>query len=297
MAAVDIYSDVGLFRAFVLKGYLKGVLVGGYIADFGIYISVGIARKVGVIDFQLAARFIHSINVEIARPGSVRHIERGKGQLVGGNVRIARDILIDLTCLGGNLYPLIVGGLACGSVGKLTHPAFGFLRAAPVIHQYPSGVSGHGILFGFINPVYGLAVNEPNDMVFRPAESVFVILLGSVESQIIHVLVAALAVYEVVELNLGGIFAQELDIYLVVLVGNFVDRFVITGAYEERTCRTCLFGGLHGNGVVAETVVHGRSRFAGGIVEFDQLVVEIGCRRLLGDAEMHRAVRIGHVVL
>ncbi len=71
------------------------------------------------------------------------------------------------------------------------------------------------IAFDAINRII---VNVPSEFFFAPVEAIVVVFLRGIEAEVIHVFVMANAIDEVVELDLGGVLAQEFDIDLIVRV-------------------------------------------------------------------------------
>ena len=113
-------------------------------------------------------------------------------------------------------------------------------------------------------------------------------IFGSVEAEVIHILVPADAVHIVVELNLGGVLPEELDIYLVPRVGLAGMRvgIVVARAGEEGACRARLCRGLHAYFIVAVAEILVRARFAAEIFGA-RLFAAVG---VVGDGQLHRAV-------
>ena len=117
-------------------------------------------------------------------------------------------------------------------------------------------------------------------------------LFGSVEPEIVHVLVPALAVHIVVELHLRGVFAQKLDVDLIPrILFAFEVGVVIAGAGEEGARRARFFGGLHAHFKVAVAVPLVRARLAAEVL----VVVLFRAVGVLVDGQLHHAVFIQHV--
>ena len=194
---------------------------------------------------------------------------------------------------GRGLYPLVFGALIVG-IFKFTHPVFSRRRTAPIIHEHTACGRGHGTAFGRVHPVYGLAVNEPGDVVLRPAETVCMEILRSVETEVIHIFMSAHAVNIIIELHLGGIFTQELYIYLVPGIGLSGMRVgIITAcASKEGACRAGLVGGLHADFIVAVTEILVSTHFT-AVILGEGLFRAVG---VIGYGEFGNAVFIGDVV-
>ena len=194
--------------------------------------------------------------------------------------------------VAAGLDPFIYGAFVAG-VAVRAHPTLRLGGAAPVVHEDAPRSGGHGVAFARLHLVDGLAVHEPADIVFRPAEAVVVELFGSVEPEIVHVLVPALAVHIVVELHLRGVFAQKLDVDLVPGVGfAFEVDVVIAGAGEEGARRARFFGGLHAHFKVAVAVPLVRARLAAEVF----VVGRLGAVRIFVDGQLHHAAFIRYVV-
>ena len=113
-----------------------------------------------------------------------------------------------------------------------------------------------------------LAVNIPGDVIRLPVKAIGVVALGSIEAQVIHELVTALAVLVVVELHLGGILTEHLDIDLVprIVVGR-------TSVGEEGGNNAVILDRLHGGLVVAVAVELIGSVLSAGIHTLAALVL------------------------
>ena len=223
-------------------------------------------------------------------------------------------------CAGSD--PLILGTVIIGSALVFAHPSPSSFVATPVVGEHSTCgrgelfndsnvfAGGCGLVGGYL--VNGLAVNEPSDGIFCPTEAVGVEFLGSVKAKVVHIFIAALAVNEEVELNVSGIFAEELDIDFVVCVCNGYALTVIiknvvavfiqnelgvvgTCANKECACGTCVSRGLHANFVVTVVVVILGARFTCGVVELNFFIVEPSACFFLGDAKAHNAVFIEYV--
>ena len=194
---------------------------------------------------------------------------------------------------GRGLYPLVFGALIVG-IFKFTHPVFSRRRTAPIIHEHTACGRGHGTAFGRVHPVYGLAVYKPCDVVLRPAETVCMEILRSVETEVIHIFMSAHAVNIIIELHLGGIFTQELYIYLVPGIGLSGMRVgIITAcASKEGACRAGLVGGLHADFIVAVTEILVSTHFT-AVILGKRLLRTIG---VIGYSELCNAVVIDNIV-
>ena len=161
--------------------------------------------------------------------------------------------------------PLILCSVILCFACVLAHPSPSSFVTAPVVGEDSTCCGGelfndsyvacflHGGICGYL--INGLAVYKPSDGCLCPAEAVGVEFLGSVEAKVVHILVTALAVNEEVELNVSCILTEELDIDLIVRIGNAVLGIVRTCANEESTSRTGVSGGLHRYFVVAVMII------------------------------------------
>ena len=89
---------------------------------------------------------------------------------------------------------------------NLTHPVgdvFLALVAAPEIGKHAHTV-GWDIAHDFIDR---FIIDVPDDLAIVPIETIVMELFRGIEAEIIHIFVMANAVFEVVELDLAGIFA------------------------------------------------------------------------------------------
>ena len=210
-------------------------------------------------------------------------------------------------CAGSD--PLILGAVIINSALVFAHPAISSLVATPIVGEHST--CGRGELINVLNVsaglnavvsgylIYGHAVNEPGDGILCPTEAVSVEFLGSIEAEVVHILVATLAVNEEVELNLGGILAEELDIDLVMGVSYTVLKIVRTCANEEGAGSTGISRGLHRNLVITVVVVVLSASLARGVFELYILVVKPSVCLLFGYAKTHNTVCgiVNYVVL
>ena len=226
------------------------------------------------------------------KDAAVRRRAVGKAhvQAVHGAVLIPALGGNQLAACGGSLYPLVIGG----GVGKLifAHPALGVGGTAPVVHQNAARGGGQRVIRAGIHRVNSLAVHIPGDRVLTPAEAVLVELLGGVKAQVVPVLVAALAVHKIVELNPGGVLAQKLNVDFVPGIGVALRVDVVgTGAGEEGAGGALRLGRLHLYDVVAIAVVQPRAGLAAIVALFH---LSLG----VGDSQVELAVGISnHIAL
>ena len=163
--------------------------------------------------------------------------------------------------IGSGTYPLIFDGRGVALVS--VHPAFSIFGAAPMVEHYATGrgrqtgIFMRSCLFG-VHTIYRHAVNIPGYGVLFPKEAVSVEIFGSVEAEVVHILMLAAAVGIIVELNFRGIFAEELDVYLVprMEIPLFVILPVRTGIRKEGARRTGVVARLHANGIVTVVIPH-----------------------------------------
>ena len=160
--------------------------------------------------------------------------------------------------VNGSARPCIHHDLACG------------LRA----------VAAHRIGF--------LAVHIPCDMVGLPVKAVGMIALGSIEAEIIHILVLADAVSVVVELHLRGVLAEDLDIDLVPRVLLSVNHIGRTGVGEERRHNAVILDRLHRALIIAVVIEIVGAELTAGILRIPVTVAV--ARPLLVDLQLQCAV-------
>ena len=252
---------------------------------------IGIAGDVRIGDVDRSSRLVRRGDrvcirfkeefLRLRALGDLRHIPLIR--LVGVIVHVH---------FGARLDPLVFGALVAG-VGVRAHPALGIRGAAPIVHQDAAGSCGHGRIFGGLHLIDGLAVHEPADVVLRPAEAVVVELFGGVEAEVIRVLVLAHAADVIVELHLGRILAQKLDVDLVPRVLLAVEvGVVIARAGEEGAGGARLFGGLHAHFEVAVAVPLVGARLAAEVL----VVGRFSAVRVLVDGQLER-ILAEHVIV
>ncbi len=164
---------------------------------------------------------------------------------------------------GGSGHPLILRAGAV-IVLKRAHPEGGVGGTAPVVHYDAAGILGPVLPGGDLRAedfIDRLVVHKPGDGFLTPAVAVVVEVLGGIKAQVVHVLMSALAAGKIVELHLGGILAQELDIDLVVVVGaldaavGVIPHIVRPGAGKEGAGGAGNRGGLHPHLEVAVAII------------------------------------------
>ena len=174
------------------------------IGDAKVELAVGISNHVALpphVEYAAVGPAVGGKDAAVRR----RAVGEAHVQAVHAAILFAVPAGNQLAAGGGGLDPLVVGG----GVAELifAHPALRVGGTTPVVHQNaPGGGGQRGFLAGF-HRVHVLAVHGPGDGILRPAEAVLVERLSGVEAQIVPVLVAALAVHIVVELDAGGVLA------------------------------------------------------------------------------------------
>ena len=276
-------SVLALCRGNSRRTYIFAVRLGSdvFVADIHRFAVLGRLDRI-------CARFTVCIS-ECGNDG----LSRGERYVAYRRVVIAaRRCGYRLDGIGRSAYPLILdGGLVSGI---LAHPALCFLRTAPMVEHDASGGGGKSVLasrlFGHL--IHGLAVYVPRYRILFPKESVSMELLGSVEAEVVHMLVTAVAVDVIVELHLGGVLAEELDIYLVpgMKVALFVILLVRTGISEERARRARILARFHADGIESVMVPLGSTQLCTVIRVF-------GYSRFgnFGNSKLGDAVLVCHV--
>ena len=82
-----------------------------------------------------------------------------------------------------------------------------FARAGPIVGQNAPWSGGKGIKGRGLDLVDGFAIDEPGDLIFFPTETIVMEFLAGVKAKVIHVFVSANAIDEIIELDVGGVFA------------------------------------------------------------------------------------------
>ena len=174
------------------------------IGDAKVELAVGISNHVALpphVEYAAVGPAVGGKDAAVRR----RAVGEAHVQAVHAAILFAVPAGNQLAAGGGGLDPLVVGG----GVAELifAHPALRVGGAAPVVHQNAPGGGRQRVIRAGIHRVNSLAVHIPGDRVLAPAEAVLVELLGGVKAQVVPVLVAALAVHIVVELDAGGVLA------------------------------------------------------------------------------------------
>ena len=317
----NVYSEANVRCAVVGNKEVEIVLTCRSLGDIHLNVLVAAAANLGVGNGSRCALGLYCVELG-GLEGRSDSLDLRPVKASNLFVRLLGGIKGCALCAGSD--PLVLGTLILGSAGVETHPAYCSLVTAPIVSEDSTGSLGNllydsnvacllnGIVGGY--HVYGLTVNEPSDRCLGPAVAVGVEVLGSVEAEVVHILIAALAVNEEVELYVGGVLTKELNVNLIMGIGlanalavlvkkvitvlvKEILCIIVTGASEEGACSTGVSRGLHGYSIITVVVIILCTSLTCGVIELYLGVVKPSGSLLLGDAKSHDAVLINNVVL
>ena len=153
-----------------------------------------------------------------------------------------------------------------------------YILARPGVHHDLALDDGDSL----VHPVCFLAIHKPDDLVLVPFKGIGVEILGGIKAQVVHILMLALAIAEIVELHLAGILAQHFHIYLI--PGIVVRR---AGVGEEGRNHSIIFDGFQAHLIAPVAVESLAAELAAGVGHF------VGGFEVVINDELHIAVMKG----